>query len=148
MSVALSARQDALRILHEHWNVPLYVLANVTRMSKQNLFDLAKRGAWQQGHSLASLQARFIEVLENQLNLINVQIEEEENSEKKVRLLTGLAKTLETVAAAETRLATAAAVVQKSQNLETRENNKKPQHGRRNTADLDRQLAELVQGLA
>ncbi|MEE9376091.1 MAG: hypothetical protein V3V04_07120 [Rhizobiaceae bacterium] len=142
-------KRAALRELHEDWNVPLEQLSKVSSISLKTLTSNALREGWRPRRSAISIQGRFIEIFEQELQRFATIRDEDCNEEKRARALSTLAKALEAIAIVEGRVwnnSTAQTTeTQKDRNSKPDETLSKIDPNR--TADLDRQLAELVQNL-
>lgn len=146
MSVSASRKLLAVRQLHEHWNVPLDILGNATGLKVKRLEDRAARECWQTSHSAGSLLTKLISVFHQQLEQFSLGASNEGCEEKRARALSILAKTLESVATVGVKTST----TQASHEAESKrtELDEQPNSDDANrTAELDRQLAELVQKL-
>ena len=144
-------KRAVLRRLHEQWNVPLSILAELGILKPETLQLLANKQGWKQAHSTASIQSKLIEVLEQHLVRYSCFDEEEGGEEKRARALSVLAKAMESLAAVDVRLSS----VQRSNTSGKTKSNRKDtpdeqsfQFDPERTAHLDQQLAELVQNLS
>ncbi len=136
--------------LHEQWNVPLTVLAELGILKFETLQLMASRESWKQAHSTASMQAKLIEVFEQHLVRYTGSDEEEGGEEKRARALSILARAMESMASVDVKLNS----IQQSNISGTTKTNRKDPPDEQNfqfdperTAHLDQQLAELVQNL-
>ncbi|MEE9314641.1 MAG: hypothetical protein V3V02_08320 [Rhizobiaceae bacterium] len=150
MGESASRKRAALRVLHEQWNVPLEALLEIGRYTETSLRGIAAREGWALGHSTASMQARLIEAFEKQMLRFSKDDGENTCGEQKARALSIMAKTLESIAVVGGRIATTRNLTlageQKQSGNKAADESKPPLDANR-TADLDRQLAELVQNL-
>ncbi len=144
-------KRAVLRRLHEQWNVPLSVLAEMEILKSETLLILANKQGWKRAHSTASIQAKLIEVLEQHLVRYSCSDDEEGGEEKRARALSVLAKALESLATVDVRLNS---VLQLNKSGKTKTDRKDTpdeqsfQFDPERTAHLDQQLAELVQNLS
>lgn len=143
-------RRAALRKLFEQWNVPLAQLVDVSGMTLKSLKSVAKRDQWTGGNSTASLRVKMIDIFDKSLSRFSQVGVEQVDEEKLSRTFAVLVKTLESIAvvgskiAAEQEIANAALEKEKS---DKQTDKKATDLDPARTADLDRQLAQLVQNL-
>ncbi len=140
-----------MRRLHEQWNVPLALLAEVGGLALSTLETIVNKEGWKCAHSTASMQTKLIEVFEEHLVRYSTKDEKEGGEEKRARALSILAKAMESMAVVDVKLMAAQPnkyTGEKQINRKDAPDEQNFQFDPERTAALDQQLAELVQNLS
>lgn len=147
MSGSASRKLLAVRQLHENWNAPLHLLCEAATLKLDCLQARAAKEKWLSSHTAASMLTKLLDVFDQQMNRLAQQIDDEVCAEKRARALSVLAKTLESIAAVGARLSVTQ--TNEDRNVKRVEADYETAGVDPNrTAELDRQLAALVQNLS
>ena len=98
MPLQSAERRTALRVLYEHFGVPFPYLEALTGYARSTLDGLKRAEGWQRGISVDALSAQLAAAFERQLQRLQDADFDESLEEKRVRALSAMAKTLETIA--------------------------------------------------
>ena len=97
-------RRVALRVLHEKFAVPFDYLETLTGYARSTLDALKAEEGWKTGISVDALAVQLAEAFEAQLARLETTDFDPALEEKRVRALSAMAKTLETITQMETKL--------------------------------------------
>jgi hypothetical protein len=149
MSDILARKWLAARVLHEQWRAPFELLDQIMGRATGSVEKNARLESWSDGgldnRSVSELHAQLATVFGDQLERFQKD-EQSPDAEKRARALSILAKTLESIAAASIKIRAFPGDTYNYQdgNSEAAVSGS-PTAG---TAELDRQLTELVTRLA
>ncbi|MEL6751443.1 MAG: hypothetical protein AAFO70_05120 [Pseudomonadota bacterium] len=107
MPAPLPSRRALLRRAHEHYHVPLEVLAGIAEYTLGTMERLARTECWQTRSTATALRARLTDLTERTIVSMSEGDDDVAAIDRVVRNVGALSKVVETLAACEAQLAKA-----------------------------------------